>query len=330
MKKETNKKGVFQDSILDLMFKSAPKSLKGKYFSAFVAKLIYFLPFFVLAILPMIFYKQLDWLWIVSVVVMLLLIGPMQYGYIKYYNRLQRNEKPSVFSIFNWDMKQFLPVLFIGLLLNAGYLLGSALLIFPAVMLVGMYSMIMFFIEKYKYDNINKAFMVCSAKMEQKRVSMIFYKIFFWSIFGLLILASVIVATKLQIMYETKTTLVLAVGIGGVVLLWIVFALLAVWYHACNQLYFEKVVDVDTDNKPSKETVVEAEEVKEAKEVKAPAKTTTAKKTTTKAATTAKPKTTTTKATTAKTTSTKTTAAKPKTTTTTKTTAAKSKTTAKK
>lgn len=330
MEKETKKKNVFEDSILNLMFKESPNRLKGHFWTAVLAKVLYYLPFFVLAILPVVLYDQVDKLWIASLLIAFVLIGPMQYAYVRFFNKLTNGEKPSVMSIFKWRGEKFLLALVIGTVMSTAYLLGTILFVIPALILISMFSMVMFFVDKYEYNNVGEALIDCKVRMTDKGVSMLFYKLFFWFLFGVLTVAGVVLASSVQDLAVPSGAMV-AVAIVGALVLLLLFSLVSAWYHACNQIYFEETLNYaeyranrreqqakfeESLNGKAKVENVKVEEVKVKEPAKkAPAKTTAAKATTTK--------TTATKAAATKTTAAKTTAAK-------KPAAAKPKTTTKK
>lgn len=316
MEKETKNKNIFENSILNLMFKASPERLKGHYWTAVLAKMLYFLPFFILAIIPVIFYSNVRELWIVSLLVAFVLTGPMQYGYVRFFNKLTNDEKPSVLSIFCWRTDKHLLALVIGTVLTTAYFLGTILLVVPALILVAMFSLVMFFIDKHEYENLGDALIDSKVRMDGKGVSMLFYKLFFWAIFGLLTVGAIVLASALQTA-EFDLSVIITTAIVGVLLLLFLFSVVSAWYHACNQVYFEEVLAYAEEKTKRRElqkrfeeslkkgelkekTAEVKEPAKKAPAKKAPAKSTAAKKpaakkttTTAKKTTTTKPKTTT-------------------------------------
>ncbi len=319
MEKETKNKSIFEDSILNLIFQAGPKRLKGVYWKAVLAKVLYFLPFFVLAILPIILFGQVKQLWVVTLLIAFLLIGPMQHGYVRFFNKLTKGENPSVVSIFCWKDEKFLQALVIGTVMSTAYLLGTILLVIPALIFIAMFSMVMFCLDKFEYDNVGEALIDCKVRMTGKGVSMLFYKLFFWVMFGLLLVGGIVLASLIH-SGVVASAYTITIVVGGSLISLFFFALISAWYHACNQVYFEETLVYAEKNAKRREQQIKFEEslkgkakVEEIKvediKVKDPVKKTTVNKpkTTATKTTTAKPKTTTA--------GTKTATAKPKTTT---------------
>lgn len=309
---------------LDLI-ESAGKSLKGKFGKAFLATLILVAP-----IMACIFSVYL-------IPVAMLLYGVVQTGYIRYMRDLLDNKQPSLKSIFGEFTNPGLEIL-LGVLLVSMFLVGGLLLIFPGLVLVGFYSMSLYFAENKKSETPFEAMKTCRKHMRVNVTNMFSFKVLFWLAYVvLIIIAAGLAIFAINLWAEYKLVSIL-VGMGNFIFTTGLWALVSTYYNATAELFFRELLV--HDDATAEQTVV-ADEVKEepvqevveevkvapvkksATTKKAPAKSTTktAAKTSTKATTksTAAKSTTATKAA-STTTAKKTTAAK---TTTAKTTSAK-------
>ena len=123
-------------NVFDMMFRSTRERNGNTFWTACAGMLITILPYFALALLGYLLRDKVEWLWIVCVCVGAMLLGPLQYGYIRFYNKLTREGNANIFSIYDfWNMENFIMVLFGGLLEAVVIIVLGAVVIIPIIVL---------------------------------------------------------------------------------------------------------------------------------------------------------------------------------------------------
>ena len=250
-------------------------------------------------------------LFAIGVMLVALALGPVGTGYIKYYRAVLNGENPSLGVIFSvllrWEKHTVLLVLNSAILMLF-YILGVALIDWPIVgvvlfmingFVIAFFSMIFYVMEYYEITTFRKSFYTTAVLMLGNRILMFSYKLLFYLIYGVLIALGVICGFLVYSMVATNLALAIVFGVCGAIVFLFLYTLVTVYYHACNETFFEdmiihkKNVDARKANKTveaaatepvAEETVEEtpAEEVKATEEAPAPKKKTAAKKTTAK------------------------------------------------
>ena len=169
--------------------------------------------------------------------------------------------------------------------------------------------MIFYVMEYYEITTFRKSFYTTAVLMLGNRILMFSYKLLFYLIYGVLITLGVICGFLVYSMMATNLALAIVFGVCGAIVFLFLYTLITVYYHACNETFFEdmiihkKNVDAKKESKTveapaAKEEVVEEAPV--AEETAAPAKKAAPKKTAAKKAPAKKTTTTAAKKTTAK------------------------------
>lgn len=281
-------------NVYDMMFRSTRERNGNTFWTACAGMLITLLPYFALTLLGVLLRDKVEWLWIVCVCVGAMLLGPLQYGYIRFYNKLTREGNANIFMIYDfWHMENFIMVLFGGLLEAVVLIVLSAVIIIPVVVLnntlgaiiagvvsacilivlVAFFSMVFFFIDHHKYESFVEALKVCFVRMRRNRMSMMSYKVLYYVFFLLIAIVTAIATYKISGMFGTEAEIYgLILAVIGLGLLFAVTAYMMTWYHAQNHLYFEQILDYHEKKSGKKAVVEEAPVVEEKVEEEAPAK----------------------------------------------------------
>lgn len=300
--------------------------LNGKFSQCFVGTFTFVAPLLLLLLgfgVLALCVNQLS-LFAIGVMLVAMAFGPVGTGYIKYYRAVLNGENPSlgvIFSEVRWTKHTLLLVLNSGILM-AFYILGVALIEWPVVgvvlfvingFVIAFFSMIFYVMEYYEITTFRKSFYTTAVLMLGNRILMFSYKLLFYLIYGVLIALGVICGFLVYSMIATNMALAILFGVCGAIVFLFLYTLVTVYYHACNETFFEDMIihkknvdakkgvkNVEVAAEPVVEEVVEetpAEEVpaekaapapKKTAAKKAPAKKSTAKKSTAKKTTTKK------------------------------------------
>ncbi len=284
--------GTVSKNGLDLI-KSACSQVKGKFVKAFLGTLVAYAPLIAFCFIP---YAG----WALSV----FLFGVINTGYIRFMRGVLKGENPSLLVIFS-EVKTGWLETFLGTVLALMFILGTVLLIVPGVMLICFYSMSLFMAEKYQAKTIGEAMYLSQTKMEGNITSLLSYKSIFWFGYILLLLVAAFGGWGIVALYASSPVLAVLLGIIATLVFMILFSVVTVYYHSCNEFFFQEILVLDEQKqvkrakkaqpsanvaeapKTEETPVVEAQQAP-AKPAKAPVKKTT---TTTKAGTKAPAKT---------------------------------------
>ena len=291
------------------LIENTGKSLKGKFGKAFLGTLILIAP-----IMACIFSVYL-------IPLAILLFGVLQTGYIRFIRDLIDDKQPSYKLILSEFTNPGLEIL-LGTLLICMFVLGGVVLIFPAIILIGIYSMSFYFAEKKKLTTPFDAMKQSRLHMKGNVTNMYSFKALYWVAYVILFVfgfTGVAIAYNLWADYKVLAIVVFAIDFIFTTLIW---AVVSTYYNTSIELFFRELLVNDNVSKEEtaevkEETIQKEEPVQEAEEpveevktepvkkqpAKAPAKKTTGAKTTTTKSTatkstaksTTKPATTTTK-----------------------------------
>ena len=164
--------------------------LKGHFSTLFMGAFAMVTPLLLVLLVPMMVALLIEEWWVltIGVVIFTILLGPLQMGYIKYYNAALEGEQPKL-SIIYAELKPSvftLKTIYASALLLFLYLFGGVLWILPAGFAISFYSMVLFFMEKFKYKRFSDAFKECSKKMLGNRLAMFSYKLVFYLVYFML------------------------------------------------------------------------------------------------------------------------------------------------
>ncbi len=261
--------------------------LQGKFGKAFLATLILIAPLALIACIP---YAG----WAIS----LFIWGVMETGYIRYMRELMNGNNPKLSLLFS-EIKTGWLECFLGAILVSMFLVGTVLVIVPGIVLVGYYSMSLFVAEHEHCHTIGEAMNATAKRMEGNKTTMFSYKVLFYFIYLLIMVAFCLLGYYVVVLYASSTVISVLLGIASGLVLILIWSLVTVYYHAANAEFFSEVM-LASDKQVAEAAPVEAApavsievqpaETKVEEQAKAEpatkAKSTTAKKTTTKKSTT--------------------------------------------
>lgn len=217
--------------------------LKGNFSALFMGALAMVTPLTLIFLIPYLISRLTDTYWVMSIGIALfaVLVGPLQIGYIKYFNETIDGKQPRitrVYSCLNWSIFT-LRTIFITLILFVIYIIGGILWIVPAGFAVSFYSMTLFFLEKYKYPRLSEAMNDCSRQMIGNRLAMFSYKLIFYFVYLLLFGVGALCMGLVLMLAEDSLLVSYIVALCSTIVFIFMYTMITVYYHSCNQIFFE-------------------------------------------------------------------------------------------
>lgn len=277
------------------LIKIASIKLRGRFSSLFMGALAMVTPLLLLALIPttLAFVFDVRWLMAIGVCLFAILLGPLQVGYIKYYNAIMVGKQPPMSYVYS-ELKfsaRTLRIIYISSILLAMYILGGILWILPAGFAISFYSMSLFFYEHGKSERMTVAMKECSRKMIGNRVLMFSYKLIFYFVYALLLIVGLLSILLVCSLASENLIVGWIVGVCIAIVFIFSYAFITVYYHSCNEVFFEDICimhkkkirekEIKEKEKAEKKVELETNEV----EKRPSAKTSTKKKEATKKAT---------------------------------------------
>lgn len=217
--------------------------LKGNFSALFMGALAMVTPLTLIFLIPYLISRLTDTYWVMSIGIALfaVLVGPLQIGYIKYFNETIDGKQPRitrVYSCLKWSIFT-LRTIFITLILFVIYIIGGILWIVPAGFAVSFYSMTLFFLEKYNYPRLSEAMNDCSRQMIGNRLAMFSYKLIFYFVYLLLFGVGALCMGLVLMLAEDSLLVSYIVALCSTIVFIFMYTMLTVYYHSCNQIFFE-------------------------------------------------------------------------------------------
>ncbi|MBE5738113.1 MAG: hypothetical protein E7354_00035 [Clostridiales bacterium] len=217
--------------------------LRGHFSTLFMGTFAMCTPLILVLAIPMLLAMLLETFWIFTIGVLLfvLMAGPLQIGYIKFFNGTINGEQPrvrSIFSHFKFSVNTLKYIYFVGILFIL-YVLGFCIWIVPAGFAVAFFSMVLFFQEKFEYTRFSSAFKDCAMKMLGNRLAMFSYKLIFYFVYFLLFCMA---GVSLCLIYTLSLESILVayiVTICTMIVFIFLYTMITVYFHSANQIFFE-------------------------------------------------------------------------------------------
>lgn len=238
------------------LIRIASIKLRGHFSEIFMGTLAMTTPLiltlFMTALLSVLF--NIGWFLPIGVVLFAILVGPLQVGYIKYFNAVLDGKQPRIgvvysqlrFNVFT------LRTIYISCILMVVYILGGILWLVPAGFAVSFYSMTLFFFEKFEYPRLSQAMNECSRKMIGNRLAMFSYKLVFYFVYLMLfVLAGLLIALVYTLSTENLLISWLIAVCSAIVFVFL-YTLVTVYFHSSNQIFFEDVLSRDEKKRASR------------------------------------------------------------------------------
>lgn len=217
--------------------------LKGNFSALFMGAFAMVTPLVLVFLVPYLISRFTDITWIMSIGVVLfaILVGPIQMGYIKYFNETIDGKQPKlsrVYSEFKFSSTT-LRTIYIALILIVLYIVGGILWIVPAGFAISFFSMTLFFLEKYKYHKLSDAMTDCARQMIGNRLAMFSYKLIFYFVYALLFGIGALCIALIFILASDSMIVSYIVTLCSVIIFIFMYSMVTVYYHSCNQIFFE-------------------------------------------------------------------------------------------
>ena len=217
--------------------------LRGNFSALFMGALAMVTPLTLVFLIPYLIARFTDTLWVMSIGIALfaILVGPLQIGYIRYFNETIDGNQPRlsrVYSCLNFSIFT-LRTIYIALILMVIYIVGGILWIIPGCFAVSFYSMTLFFLEKYKYPRLSEAMNDCSKQMIGNRLAMFSYKLIFYLVYLLLFGMGALCLGLVFILAEDSLLVSYVVALCSTIVFIFMYTMVTVYYHSCNQIFFE-------------------------------------------------------------------------------------------
>lgn len=238
------------------LIRIASIKLRGNFIALFMGTLAMTTPLILIlymsALLAVLF--NIAWFLPIGVALFAILVGPLQVGYIKYFNGVLDGKQPRIsvvysqlrFSVFT------LRTIYIAAILMIIYIVGGILWMVPAGFAISFYSMTLFFLEKFEYNRLSDAMNECSRKMIGNRLAMFSYKLIFYLVYMMLfILAGLFIALVYTLSIENLLISWLVAVCSAIVFIFL-YTLVTVYFHSSNQIFFEDVLTRDEKKRASK------------------------------------------------------------------------------
>lgn len=217
--------------------------LKGNFGALFLGSLAMVTPLALVFLVPYLISRFTEIYWIMSIGVALfaILVGPLQMGYIKYFNDTIDGKQPKVSQVYaEFKFSVFtLRTIYIALILMVLYIIGGILWIVPAGFAISFFSMTLFFLEKYKYNKLSDAMTDCARQMVGNRLAMFSYKLIFYFVYALLFGIGALCLGLIFILASDSMLVSYIVTLCSTIVFIFMYAMVTVYYHSCNQIFFE-------------------------------------------------------------------------------------------
>lgn len=238
------------------LIKIASIKLKGNFSALFMGTFAMTTPLILIlcmsALMSILFAS--GWILTIGIILFTLLVGPLQVGYIKYFNAVLDGKQPKLsivysqlkFSIFT------LRTIYISGLLLIMYIIGGILWAVPAGFAISFYSMTLFFLEKFEYPRLSQAMNECAKKMIGNRLAMFSYKLIFYFIYLMLFIVGGLCLALVYTLSLDNLIISWVVAVCAVIVFIFLYTLVTVYFHSSNQIFFEDVLSRDEKKRASR------------------------------------------------------------------------------
>ena len=248
------------------MLKISKERFQDKWVRGLLGTMIFLAPFFLTLIIPVVLgfvIGSVETYGIIQgffAVAGMGLFGPLCVGYAKYFRELQAGNQPSVKMIFdvdNYKSKSLFLHMAVGLIIALIYLFGTVLFIFPAFIFIAYFSMVFFFMSNHKYMGIGEAMKTTGRSMKGNTAGMFAYKVIFYFMYAITLVATVLSVISLASFYETNPVVSILLAIVLLIVVFILISLQVMFNQACNTVYFGEILDYVEKKQASKKAKAE-------------------------------------------------------------------------
>lgn len=217
--------------------------LRGNFCALFMGAFAMVTPLVLMILIPFIIsmITEIDWVISIGIALFALFVGPLQMGYIKYFNAVIDGKQPSVFSVYahiRFDVFT-LRTIYISILLLIMYIIGGVLWIVPAGFAISFYSMSLFFFERFGHERLTKAMHQCATHMVGNRLAMFSYKLIFYLVYFMLFVVAGLCLALVSLLAIDSLIVSWIVTVCSAIVFIFLYTMVTVYFHSCNQIFFE-------------------------------------------------------------------------------------------
>ena len=228
------------------LIKVAAIKLRGKFSAVFVGALAMTTPLilflFIGALMTILFGS--GWMLTVGIVLFVVFVGPLQMGYIGYFNNVLDGKQPrvrEVYSHIRLDVDT-LRMVIIASSLTAMYIIGGVIWMIPAGFAVSFFSMTFFFMHKLDHKRMTVAMRECATKMIGNRLAMFSYKLIFYIVYFMLFVVAGLFMLLIYTLAIENLIISWIVSVCSALVFIFMYTFVTVYFHSCNQIFFEDVL----------------------------------------------------------------------------------------
>lgn len=204
--------------------------LHGKGRKAFLGTLIFVFP---LALMCMIPYAG----WAIA----LFCWGVLETGYIRFMRRVMAGENPGFGEIFS-EVRTGWFELYLGALMLGMFILGSAVILVPGIVLIGYYSLSLFTAEYYHIERVSDAMYQTAVRMDGNKTTMFSFKSIFYLFYFIVLAAAALSAYGVYLLWATSPVLSVCVAAFAFLVFVLLWSWITVYHHATSEMFFQEVL----------------------------------------------------------------------------------------
>jgi len=228
------------------LMKYANILLKGRYSALFMGTFAMVTPLALVVIIPLllaILFQQI-WIFTIGVILFVIFVGPLQLGYIKYFNAVINGDQPKIYMVYS-ELKingYTVRGMYIAMILFASYIIGGLLWLITAGFVISFFSMSLFFLERFKYPRMTVAMKECARHMIGNRLAMFAYKLIFYIVYFLLFIVGGLCLALVYIISIDSLLVAWIVCVCSVIIFIFLYTMITLYFHASNQIFFEDIL----------------------------------------------------------------------------------------
>lgn len=238
------------------LIKIACLKLKGNFSALYMGAMAMTTPLILVAFMTILMSMLFEVGWIVpiGIAIFMILAGPLQVGYIKYFNAVLDRKQPRISLVYSQLRFSGFTIrtIYISTLLFMMYVIGGILFMIPACFAISFFSMTLFFLEKFEYTRLSVAMKESAKKMVSNRLAMFAYKLIFYFIYFMLFIVGGLCLLLVNTLAMENLAISWVVAMCATVIFIFMYTLITVYFHSCNQIFFEDVLSRDEKKRASK------------------------------------------------------------------------------
>ena len=135
-----------------------------------------------------------------------------------------------------------LRTMYITAILFIMYIIGGALWIVPAAFAISFFSMVLFFLEKYKYPRLSGAMTDCAKRMIGNRLFMFSYKLVFYMVYIFAFIVCGLCMGLIHVLSAESLLISWLVAVCSIIVFIFIYTMITLYYHSANQIFFEDIL----------------------------------------------------------------------------------------